>query len=166
MTREIQLKGGAIALVDDEDWELVRGWNWYKAKNTHNFHVRANYQLDGVQHYVILHRLIMGAPKELLVDHINHDQLDNRRANLRLATFGQNRMNTKVHVTSKTGVRNVHLDKTQGGFRAQVKVDGVNYRKRFPTIEEASAWAIAKRKELHGEFAYSPERDARLGLTG
>lgn len=166
MTREIQLKGGAIALVDDEDWELVRGWNWYVAKKADNCHVRANYQEDGVQHYVIMHRLIMGVSKGQLIDHVNHNQLDNRRENLRLCTFGQNRMNTKVHVNSKTGVRNVYFDKTVGGFKAQVKSNGVKYQKRFPSIEEASAWAIAKRKELHGEFAYSPERDARLGLTG
>jgi len=41
-----------------------------------------------------MHREIMHPPKELFIDHKNHDGLDNRKANLRFATPLQNNWNT------------------------------------------------------------------------
>ena len=51
-----------------------------------------------------MHGLIMGVPKKpFVVDHINHDTLDNRRSNLRIVTYSENCKNRKVpskgHIT-------------------------------------------------------------------
>jgi hypothetical protein len=43
-----------------------------------------------------LHRLIADTPPGFVTDHINGDTLDNRRANLRHATYGENRRNTRA----------------------------------------------------------------------
>lgn len=40
-----------------------------------------------------MHRLIIGAPDGMIVDHINHNRLDNRRQNLRIVTPSENMRN-------------------------------------------------------------------------
>jgi hypothetical protein len=47
-----------------------------------------------------MHREILSASPDLHVDHINHNGLDNRRNNLRLATRSQNLANQKPRHTS------------------------------------------------------------------
>jgi len=42
-----------------------------------------------------MHRVICPAPKEMVVDHINRNPLDNRKVNLRVATPMQNTWNRK-----------------------------------------------------------------------
>ena len=45
---------------------------------------------------VYLHRILIGAKKGEIVDHINRNKLDNRIENLRIVTQSQNNLNRKV----------------------------------------------------------------------
>ena len=51
---------------------------------------------------LFLHRVILNAPEEYVVDHINHNKLDNRKQNLRLCTVQQNNFNRGI-VSGKSG---------------------------------------------------------------
>lgn len=70
------------ALIDEEDRELTK-MNWW---STGDGYAGNN---DG-----LMHCLMMGeAPEGHIVDHYNHDRLDNRRANLRFSTHSLNASN-------------------------------------------------------------------------
>lgn len=56
---------------------------------------------------ILMHRVIMNAPKSMWVDHINGDTLDNRRSNLRLCTSSQNHQNCGKQINNKTGYKGV-----------------------------------------------------------
>jgi hypothetical protein len=57
----------------------------------------------------------MGAPKGMSIDHINHNTLDNRKANLRIVTHQQNNTNRNgAYSTSKTGIRGVSIHQSNG----------------------------------------------------
>lgn len=84
------------------------------------------------------------------IDHINGQPWDNRLVNLRLATRGQNRQNSRARGDWPKGVyRN-----SRGLFQAQIKYGGVNhYLGCFSTPEEACAVYKKEADRVFGEFA-------------
>lgn len=107
-----------------------------------------------------LHRFVMERVlgRELqsceTIDHINLNTLDNRRCNLRVATFSQNGMNRGKYSRNTSGYKGVSWDKECGKWRAQIMKQGKPYKiGRFDTPEEAYAAYCATALELHGEFA-------------
>jgi len=95
VSRKILLTRGKAALVDAADYEWLSQWNWYAQRNRTNWYAaRGRQHSDGRGPGIILmHRAILDAPANLQADHISGDGLDNRRTNLRLATYTLNASN-------------------------------------------------------------------------
>ena len=89
---------------------------------------------------------------ELQLDHINGNGLDNRIANLRLATPSQNAMNRHLH-KNKQLPKGVSRTTSGKGYSARITL---NYRiiqlGEFPTIDEAALAYRTAADRLHGEF--------------
>jgi hypothetical protein len=111
-----------------------------------------------------LHRYLMGLKhgERLVVDHINGNGLDNRRANLRVGTFSDNMHNYHpIAVHNKTGYRGVHEtpNKRANGkidiyYSANIRVNKKTiYLGKFKTPEEAHRAYQEGVKRYHGEFA-------------
>lgn len=139
-------------IIDDEDFWVLDDY-WICASG--------GYQVPKAKHKKTHHmqslaRLLLNAPKHLLVDHINGNTKDNRRCNLRLATDAENNRNCKGN--SKKGLpKGVREDKRYIGkkpYHAVVTKDYKRYysNKYFATIEEAMIEYNRMAKELHGEF--------------
>jgi hypothetical protein len=161
--RKIPLTKGKWALVDDEDYDAVmsRG-QWYAQKGCAD-----NYYAMG-RGSVMMHRLIVDAPQDAVVDHINGDGLDNRRENLRLATKEQNARNTnRGWGTSK--YLGVSWSEKAGKWQAQTRIRKVPHNLGFFDSEIEAARAVdRKRREVFGDFAKPnvpteslPEEDQR-----
>ena len=82
-------RGKYFTIIDDEDFERV---NQYKWQFTGRYVIRTC-RINGKQKCISLHRFILNAPFNKEVDHLNHDCLDNRKANLRFCTHSQNLRN-------------------------------------------------------------------------
>lgn len=142
----IPLTQGFYALIDVED--IPRAYGSWTAKRSGNC-IYAHAKRDGAM--ITLHRFLLGKP-DMLVDHKNRDGLDNRRANLRLSTLGQNQWNRKISRLSKTGLKGVHKE----GNRWMSYIDTDRKRTRlgvFSTPEEAHVAYRAAADKLHGDFA-------------
>jgi hypothetical protein len=151
-TRILFLTRGQFALIDELDYEKVKGYAWYPSWNEDGQCFYVMTKVEGKTTY--LHRLIMQPQGKMTVDHINMNPLDNRRCNLRLATRSQNQMNHKVQSNNTSGFKGVHLFKRTGKFRAYIMVNGKEkHLGYFVTAEEAHAKYCEAAKEMHGEFA-------------
>jgi hypothetical protein len=146
--REVPLSQGKVALVDDEDYALViKQGKWFAQKGSGgNFYAA---RAGGM----MMHRLVVDAPKGTVVDHINGNGLDNRRANLRLATYEQNARNTnRGWGTSK--YLGVSWSEQRGMWHAQTRIRKVPHDLGYFNTEEQAARAVdRKRREVFGDIA-------------
>ena len=100
--------------------------------------------------WVIIH----GTPPAGEVDHIDGDPLNNRPENLRLATSGQNNHNRRLSERNKSGVKGVIWVERHKRWRGLVVHKGhQHFVGNFTELRAAEAAVIAKRQELHGDFA-------------
>jgi hypothetical protein len=93
----------------------------------------------------------------LCVDHINHDTLDNRKCNLRIADTSDNSRHRKGRNRNNvTGYRNVSYIKNCKGlpYWVQIMIDGKNtVVGKFNNPEDAGEYAEKMRKKYYGDFA-------------
>lgn len=158
---EIELTRGFKAVIDDDDFELIRGFKW-RAHSSRTY-IYAAGRAPGIA-CMLMHRLITGAENGMYVDHIDHDTLNNRRSNLRVCSASENGCNRKVFAHSRSQIRNVWQEKDSRGYlrwRADVRFSGKRVRRWFNSSEEAKKWADSVRFNLHGEFAYKEDQDRR-----
>jgi hypothetical protein len=78
--------------IDEQDLTLISGRTWHLSST--GYAVWRGVK-DGKKQTIRMHRLITNAPDGLMVDHINHDRLDNRRSNLRICTQSENMRNLR-----------------------------------------------------------------------
>lgn len=149
--REIALSNGrGVALVSDVDFDALSAFKWHLHSAGYAYRAQKR---GGKQTNFLMHREVLSAPKGVLVDHINGNRLDNRRENLRLATYSENGRN-KPAVQGSSTLKGVSWHTSRGKWRAVIKVNRVSrHIGYFATEAEAAAAYAAAAKELHGEFA-------------
>jgi hypothetical protein len=87
------------------------------------------------------------------IDHIDINPVNNRIANLRLATSKENKQNSGLRKDSATGVTGVHWYKRDRKFMAHIRVDGnLRHLGYFPTLAEAAAAREAAEIKYFGDF--------------
>lgn len=146
-----------VALVDDVDADLAAE-AWYRGLSRNTSYLRRR---GGRSNVLLLHREVMGRAlgRSLLardiVDHVNGNGLDNRRANLRLATARQNGCNRCSARGSSSRYLGVYLDAARGKWRAKAKAADGKYIHlgRFDSEADAARAYNAAALKLHGAFA-------------
>ncbi len=102
----------------------------------------------------LLHRVILKAPLEIEVDHIDGNKLNNHRSNLRFATSSQNKQNVKIKRTNSSGFIGVDFDKQKGLWRARIKHNrGDFFCGYFKSPRDAAKSRDEFAKILHKDFA-------------
>jgi len=143
-------QSGESFLVDKADYDLISKITW----NVEN--VRCNYKrvsghfIGGER--VLLHQYLMGCK---YIDHINRNPLDNRRENLRKATFIENARNKGMYVTNSSGV--IGVRNRNGHWNATINNNGHVWLGTFSTKEEAIKARLDAESKYYGEFA--PQRN-------
>jgi len=131
-------------LLDNEDYKKVKQHKWF-------LHDKRGYVSGKVgEENILLHRFIMKPPINMLVDHINHNPLDNQKSNLRVCTKSQNCAwkNMKL-ATLYRGIAKSYHGWTAGITRDQKRF----YLGYYKTPEQATHAYNEAAIRLFGEFA-------------
>lgn len=136
---------------DLEDYDLIKDYCWHINKD--------GYVVCKRKKLVLMHRLVMHAPEDKIVDHIFHNKNDNRKENLRLCTKQENSFNKKIsHSASK--ICGVYWYSNLQKWSAEIVINGNKIHLGFfNKMEEAIK--IRKEAELKyfGEYAYKEGDD-------
>lgn len=148
--KKIPLTQGKVALVDDEDFEWLKAFNWHDGGR---YAIRKG-TVKEQKSTVFMHREIMKAPSGKHVDHINGDCYDNQKANLRFATQTENNWNARTRKDNTTGYKGVCYRPKSRDFVVYINVNGKRiHLKTYRNLEDAIAARREAELKYHGRFA-------------
>ncbi len=139
--REIPLTQGYVALVDDNDYEWLSQWKWCVSLMQSGPRAVRNALVDGKRKTICMSRQLMNSPIGMVVDHWDHNTLNNQRANLRRCTKSQNGANRRKTAGCSSRFKGVTWVKREGKWIAHIKVAGRNKHLGYFVDEVAAALA-------------------------
>lgn len=150
--KTIPLGHGKAAIVDDEDFEYLSQYRWFLQSTKELYVQRHNNEKKRGKIY--MHREILRCLPGVMIDHINGNSLDNRKCNLRAATNSQNMANQPKQKRNLCRFKGICVDKKNGGWRAQISINGETKNLGHFLDDESAARAYndAARKQF-GEYA-------------
>ncbi len=161
---KIKLKTGEVASIDMSDVHLVNEYRWNRG-GTGNRYAVAYARTGRGKPKIYLHRLIMGACDGEIVDHINGDPLDCRRANLRIVTRSQNAAN-RSETKNQSGYRGAFYFPSKRKYQARITCEGGVYRGPYrKDAKQAAQDFDLLARALFSEFAsYNFPRSGERGV--
>lgn len=156
--KEIILTQGKVAFVDDEDFEYLSQWKWCAVKGRSTYYASRTSYETGVQLHIKMHREIFRLKpykdEPIVVDHKDHNGLNNQKENLRKCTPLLNQANkTKIQRKSVSS-RYKGVVKHTHSYQARITYKDTTYKLGFYKDEVNAARAYdQKAREFFGEFA-------------
>ena len=123
-------------LIDKEDVEKIKNYKWSMGNG---------YVYNGTVGK--MHRFLMNCPSNKIVDHINHNTLDNRKTNLRICTQTENCMNRNKRKNTTSQYKGVCWDKQRSKWSVQIAINNKRkyvglYDSEFEASIEYDRYAI------------------------
>jgi hypothetical protein len=149
---DVELTDGYVMQCDRRDLEFVHAYTWHTSTDPIHPRPRTTDEVTGL--HIHFHNLITDWS---MVDHIDRNSLNNRRANLRETTTSLNARNRIRAITNTSGITGVRKTSRGDAIRTHWPVlPGVTKSKDFSikTYGEDKAWelAIALRLAKEKEF--------------
>lgn len=113
---EIKLSNGNVALIDKEDYNLVKNYNWYEVIDCGISYAYTNIKINNKKTTLKMHRLIVNPKTKESIDHINGNGLDNRKVNLKICT-------DLINSWNKTHNYTPYYCKRNKGYRIRIGIN-------------------------------------------
>jgi hypothetical protein len=149
--------GEQLVFIDGEDFNKLknRGWCARHDKHSGKFYVVARSKKVEGDKLLYLHREITQCEKDIMVDHIDGNPLNNCRNNLRACNKSTNGMNRSVQKNKKSSIyKGCFFIPKRNKYRCCIGINNKNKFIGYFEKEEDAAIAYNNAAILyHGEFA-------------
>lgn len=153
--KTLSLSQGQVAFVDDEDFPYLSQFVWYAVHDGHQYYAARNIKgSSGRWTKTKMHREILSAVPGAVVDHIDHNGLNNQKDNLRVCSQAENMRNRKtVNSNNSSGFIGVSLHHGTGKYQAKICKDRKQiYLGLFDSSSDAYHAYVRAAKEHFGIF--------------
>lgn len=149
---ECVLPDGSGFIYDYNDFPNVSSHKWIIDANGYPRTALGSNDQRGM--YLYLHQLLLNPPEGMVVDHIDGNQLNNCRKNLRICSRTQNVRNSELSKNNTSGYKGVSFDKARQKWQAKITVCRKPiYLGRYDTVQEAADAYDEAALMYFGEYA-------------
>lgn len=143
----IKTKSGNDIIVDIDKYSDLSMYTWYLNKDGYATGTINNSK-------ILMHRYIIAPDKNQIIDHINHNRIDNRVSNLRISDNSRNSHNVSKQSNVSSIYKGVSFRKDTCKYQAYIAKDGKRHVIGcfLNEIEAAKAYND-KAIELYGTYA-------------
>lgn len=140
-------------IIDKEDYKKICSYHWYI--DNHGYAVTSNTSCE----YNLMHRLILLADDNVVIDHRDGNPLNNTKNNLRICTQAENNYNKSMQPFNTSGVTGVSYDQSRNKWTAQIGYKGkIIHLGRFTNFNDAVKARKEAEEKYFGEYSYDNSR--------
>lgn len=148
-------------IIDDKYINNIEKYTWELSYSAGLWRVSSRPIINKKRKTITLHKFIWElengiiVDKTLVLDHINHNSLDNRLSNLRLVTQAQNQANRRNKKNSTSSYKGVSWSSQKNKWKAQIKLNGKVKHLGYFSSEKEAAIVYDKAVPIYfGEYGF------------
>lgn len=146
---------------DMDDYDKIKNYAWYESTSNTTYHIVRTYDMQNKLE-IKMHQLLVGK----YCDHADRNALNNRKYNLRIATFQENARNRSKYKNNKSGFTGVVWNQRHKKWESTI---GVDYKKiylgKFKNKQDAIRTRLEAEAKYFGEFAPQRHLFEEYGIT-
>jgi len=159
---EIKLGGirKGIAIVSPEDYDKVSQYSWHQ--NNYGY-VMACIDKKNKS----LHRFVMNAEENDLIDHKNNNKLDNQRGNLKFSDSSKNSLNRTLKEGKTSKYKGVYYKNNKKKYYAELTIEGMwyylgSFKDEVDAAEIIDKFMLYKKLDDHVKLNFPEKKDRYL----